>query len=101
MILFIWNNHQKDFRRMQVLERWCNRLSHEANMSKCGVIVLNNKKDNEGHQWMWGEDLVPARIWYTYLGVEFNENCKWDDTSDAMRKKGNQAIDSNHRLLRM
>jgi Reverse transcriptase (RNA-dependent DNA polymerase) len=85
---------------MQVIERWCNRWGLEANVAKCAIVVFSGQEGDKDYGWTWGGELVPVRNSYTYLGVEFNENCKWDDTADSMLKKGNRAVDKYYKLLK-
>lgn len=48
------------------------RLSANANVKKCTVMVRNDSKvEDVDFNWKWGDDKLRRVDHYTYLGVEF------------------------------
>jgi hypothetical protein len=90
--------------RLQVLiectERWCSRWGLEANVLKCAIVVFHGDAADKEHNWTWGDVQVPVVSSYTYLGVEFSENCRWDVHTRALVNKGLKAVGTYSRLLR-
>lgn len=85
---------------IEVVERWCDRWGLEANVSKCAIVVFNGEAEDKSFRWQWGVKDVPVRPSYTYLGVEFEETCKWEKNVNSIVEKGAKALAAYQKLLR-
>jgi hypothetical protein len=83
-----------------MVECWCNRWGLEANVLKCAVVVFHGEEADKSFKWQWGGKDVPVRTSYTYLGAEFDENCKWDKNVNNMVEKGAKAFTVYQKLLK-
>jgi len=72
----------------------------EAKVLKCAIVIFNGEHEDKSFAWQWGENDVPVKSSYTYLGVEFDENCKWERNVAAMIEKGGKALATYHKLLK-
>jgi hypothetical protein len=70
---------------INVVKKFCDRWKLEANVLKSAVIVFNGEVG--GLNWHWGNVEIPVVNQYTYLGVEFSSDCKWDAHIQTLANK--------------
>ena len=63
---------------INVVKQFCDKWKLEANVLKSAVMVFNSEAREQSQQWFWGNVEIPVVNQYTYLGVEFCSDGKWD-----------------------
>jgi len=72
---------------IDALYMYSRKYRFNANVSKCAVVVFGDVEPVQ-ETWSWGEQAVPVKDSYTYLGVQFERSCGWDLHASAMVEKG-------------
>jgi len=63
-------------------------------------MVFHGDPADKEFGWKWGGVEVPVVTSYTYLGVVFSEDCRWDTHATTLISKGLRAVASYSRLFR-
>jgi hypothetical protein len=67
-----------ELRRMiNALHAFARKYRFQANVVKYAVVVFGDS-DPVTDQWTWGDQHIPIKDSYVYLGVHFDTSCAWD-----------------------
>jgi len=63
----------------------------ELNLQKTKTLIFNNK-ETYSHKFYFGEGEIQCTDKYTYLGIEFDQNCNFQQAINSLQNKGIKAM---------